>query len=276
MTLLLSASGVLLALAFFAWQYFFPVQANDGWSYRVAYPDVDRPSGLVPLADGSLWIGQELQGGKGSILRIDEDGHRQLEVENLSKPSGMIYTRGGLVFSQEVGGAPVSFVRDGQTTGLFSGENVQGLWDDGDSLYAIEDRRSDGRLLRYRWSDQSLTVLRDRLSEAESITRCLDGQMLYTKKGSGAVHRLTADGDDPAIFSGLNKPSFLMCDKRGLWISEDSTHRARLLLIDPEGHQSTILSFLKAPQSIVPTGKGTYLISEGGRDRVLELMPQGG
>lgn len=47
----------------------------------------------------------------------------------------------------------------------------------------------------------------------------------------------------------------------------------RLLLIDKQGRQQTILSFLKAPQSIVPTGRGTYLLAEGGRDRVLELVP---
>lgn len=38
----------------------------------------------------------------------------------------------------------------------------------------------------------------------------------------------------------------------------------------------TILSFLKAPQSIVRTSKGTYLLAEGGRNRVLELVPTSG
>ncbi len=64
-----------------------------------------------------------------------------------------------------------------------------------------------------------------------------------------------------------------MCDARGLWISEDATHRARLLLWDGKGEPHTILSFLKAPQSIVPDGKGGYLLAEGGRDRVLQLTP---
>jgi len=45
------------------------------------------------------------------------------------------------------------------------------------------------------------------------------------------------------------------------------------LLIDKQGQQQTILSFLKAPQSIVPTDRGTYLLAEGGRNRVLELTP---
>ena len=87
------------------------------------------------------------------------------------------------------------------------------------------------------------------------------------------VRELTEDGSDPMVVDGLNQPTFLMCDARGLWINEDATHRARLLLIDKQGHRQTILSFLKAPQSIVPTTRGTYLLAEGGRDRVLELTP---
>lgn len=270
-----SGSVITAALGFFAWQYFFPVQAASGWSYKVAYPDVQRASGLLALPDGDLLVGQELQNGRGSILRIAADGQRQVQVSNLSKPSGIISVAGGWAFSQETSGAPVSLIRDGEMTGLFNGENVQGLWDDGDNLYAIEDRKDDGRLLRYNWHDQSLSVIRERLTEAESVTRCLDGRMLYATKAQGVVRELTAEGDDPVVLDDLNKPTFLMCDSRGLWVSEDSTHRARLLLIDAQGQRHTILSFLKAPQAIVPTSRGTYLLSEGGRDRVLELVPMG-
>jgi hypothetical protein len=194
-------------------------------------------------------------------------------VGQLSKPDGMLATRGGWVFSQESAGLPVSFFKDGTVTELFKGESVQGLWDDGDDLYAIEDRKPVGRLLRYRWSDQSLSVVRDQVQEGESVVRCTDGRMLYTEKKKGVVRELSADGSDPVVLAGLNQPTFLMCDERGLWINEDATHRARLLLIDKQGRQQTILSFLKAPQSIVPTGRGTYLLAEGGRSRVLELVP---
>lgn len=55
---------------------------------------------------------------------------------------------------------------------------MQGLWDDGDDLYAIEDRKPFRRLLRYRWNDQSLRVLRDRVQE----------------------------GSDPVVFSHLKTP----------------------------------------------------------------------
>lgn len=259
-------------LGFFAWQSYYPVSAAAGWSVQTVHRDVPKAASLMPLADGSLMISQELNDAKGSIVRIHPDGQREVVVGNLSKPDGMFATHGGWVFSQETGDAPVSFLKDGVVTELFRGENVQGLWVEGDDLYAIEDRKDNGRLLRYRWSDQSLTVLRDQLNEGESITRCTDGRMLYTEKKKGVVRELTDDRRDPVVVAGLNKPTFLMCDERGLWVNEDSTHRARLLLIDEQGHQQTILSFLKAPQSIVRTGDGTYLLAEGGRNRVLKLV----
>ncbi|MCF5545762.1 hypothetical protein GIV68_13560 [Pseudomonas salomonii] len=264
---------VVATLGFFAWQSFYPVSAATGWSVQTVHRDVPKAASLMPMPDGSLMISQELNDAKGSIVRIRPDGQRDVVVGNLSKPDGMFATHGGWVFSQETGNAPVSFLKDGVVSELFRGENVQGLWVEGDDLYAIEDRKDNGRLLRYRWGDQSLTVIRDKLHEGESITRCTDGRMLYTEKKKGVVRELTDDGSDPVVLSGLNKPTFLMCDERGLWVNEDSTHRARLLLIDKQGQQQTILSFLKAPQSIVPTDRGTYLLAEGGRNRVLELTP---
>ncbi|WP_177414151.1 hypothetical protein [Pseudomonas sp. NIBRBAC000502773] len=260
-------------LGFFAWQNFYPVRAAEQWRYQVLHRDVAKAASLMPLDDGSLMVSQELDDAKGSILRIHPNGTREVVVGNLSKPDGMFATRGGWVFSQEALDSPVSFLKDGVVTELFRGQNVQGLWDDGKYLYAMEDRRDEGRVLRYRWSDQSLSVVRKGLDEGESIIRCTDGRLLYTKKKEGMVRELTEDGSDPVVLAKLNQPTFLMCDERGLWITEDATHRARLLLIDKQGHRQTILSFLKAPQSIVPTARGTYLVAEGGRNRVLELLP---
>lgn len=271
--LALGTFGLLLvaALGFFAWQSFYPVQAADGWSYRVAYHNVPKAASLSAQQDGTLMVSQELRGGRGSIVRIKPDGTREEAVGGLSKPDGMISAHGGWVFSQEEGEAAVSFLKDGEITDLFRGTSVQGLWNDGEDLYAIEDRKEDGRLLRYNWSDKALTVVRDGLIETESITRCTDGRLLYSEKEAGVVRQLTEDRRDPIVIANLNQPTFLMCDQRGLWISEDSTHRARLLLIDPQGRQHTILSFLKAPQSIIATSSKTYLVAEGGRNRVLEL-----
>ncbi|MCU7238824.1 MULTISPECIES: hypothetical protein [Pseudomonas] len=260
-------------LGFFGWQSFYPVQAAEGWNVQVLHNSVTRAASLLPQADGSLLVSRELNGGKGSIMRITAEGDRVVVLDRLSKPDGMVAVEGGWAFSQEVGGAPVSVSRDGQVSQLFEGNNVQGLYNDGQHLYAIEDRKGDGRLMRYDWRSGELDVLRAGLTETEGLTRCTDGRLLYTEKAAGKVRALNAEGADPVVVEGLRNPTFLLCDQRGLWISEDSTHRARLLRIDGDGTRHTVLSYLKAPQAIVPDGKGGYLLAEGGRDRVLRLTP---
>lgn len=271
----LAASGGLLTatLGFFAWQSFYPVQAASGWGVEVLHRDVTKAASLLPQADGSLLVSRELDDGRGSILRITAQGDRVVVIDNLSKPDGMVAAQGGWVFSQEGGFAPVSLARDGQVTRLFDGQSVQGLWNDGEHLYAIEDRKGDGRLMRYDWRSGQLDVLRSGLTETEGLTRCSDGRLLYTEKANGKVRALSDDGRDPVVVDGLRNPTFLFCDQRGLWISEDNTHRARLLRIGADGARQTVLSFLKAPQSIVADGKGGYLLAEGGRNRVLHLTP---
>lgn len=144
----------------------------------------------------------------------------------------------------------------------------------GDALLTAEELKDGkGRLLRYDAADGSLTVLRDHLDEAESFTRCPDGSAFYTEKSRGLVRQLSEDGRDPPALSDLREPSFLLCDHRGLWISEDSTHRARLLLWDRQSAPRAILTFLRAPQALLPRGDG-YLLAEGGRDRIIALDPR--
>ncbi|MDR6714940.1 hypothetical protein J2W83_004577 [Pseudomonas hunanensis] len=268
-----TAAVVVSALGFFAWQSFYPVQAGEGWQVKVLHTSVAKAASLLPLADGSLLVSRELDDGRGSIIKITAQGDRVVLVEGLSKPDGMVAAEGGWVFSQEGGRAPVSLQRDGQITPLFEGESVQGLWNDGEHLYAIEDRRGNGRLMRYDWRSGQLDVLRSGLSETEGLTRCDDGRLLYTEKAAGKIRALSDDGQDPVVVDNLRNPTFLMCDQRGLWISEDSTHRARLLRIDGDGQRHTMLTFLKAPQAIVADGRGGYLLAEGGRNRVLQLTP---
>lgn len=270
---LTATTGLLAAtLGFFAWQSFYPVQAASGWDVEVLHRDVTKAASLLPQADGSLLVSRELDDGRGSILKITATGDRVVVIDNLSKPDGMVAAQGGWVFSQEGGRAPVSLARDGQVTPLFDGDSVQGLWNDGDHLYAIEDRKGNGRLMRYDWNSGQLDVLRSGLTETEGLTRCA-GRVLYTEKANGKVRALSDDGSDPVVVEGLRNPTFLYCDQRGLWISEDNTHRARLLRVDADGVQHTVLTFLKAPQSIVADGKGGYLLAEGGRNRVLHLTP---
>ncbi|WP_242675272.1 hypothetical protein [Phytopseudomonas dryadis] len=267
----------LAALAFFAWQQFYPVRAADGWRVRALYEDLPRAAALALDTAGDLLVSEELGQGNGRIVRIDRHGLRSVVLQGLSKPDGLLTLAAGrgIAFSQEGGTHPVSLLQNGAVTTLFSATNVQGLWSDAPaSLYAIEDRAGDGRLLHFDLGSRVTTVLRDDLNEAESITGCPDGRLFYTEKSRDRVRQLVGDGEDTTFLGGLNKPSFLLCDSRGLWVSEDSSHRARLLLLQPDGQLQVILSYLKAPQTLLPIADGKYLLAEGGRDRVLEISLQ--
>lgn len=219
-----------------------------------------------------MLVTTELQHDKGQLLSIDAQGKRTVLVDKLSKPDGLVPYLGGYAFSQETPGRPVSLLlRDGSVQQLFMGESVQGLKAEGPLLYAIEDRKGDGRLLRYDARDKSLSVLRDGLSESESIEFCPDGRKLYTVKAAGVIKRLSDDGKDPVYLEGFKSPTFLLCDGRDLWVAEDQTHLARLWRVDASGQRHVVLSHLRAPQELLPLGNGHYLLAEGGRDRVLRL-----
>ncbi|WP_263141563.1 hypothetical protein [Pseudomonas sp. RIT-PI-AD] len=270
---ILMAAAVLAGAGYMGWQHFYPVSAEAPWRYRVLHSGITKASALVMDTQGDLLVAEEGREGSGRILRIAADGTRSEVVVGLDKPDGMAVYRGGIAFSQEGGKRPVGWLYQGGVQRLFEGTNVQGLLVVGPYLYALEDRKGEGRLLRYDPSSGQLSVLREGLHEAESLARCPDGRMLYTEKARGVIRVLADDGTDPVLVDGLREPSSLLCDARGLWISEDSTHLARLLLLDEQGRLNLVLSHLRAPQQLLARPDGTYLLAEGGRDRVLELSP---
>lgn len=272
---LLRAVGAALlgGMLFLAWQRFYPVTAADGWSYRVQLDDLPQVSALAIGRDGSLFWTRELAGGRGSLFRRSPDGGVTEVLAGLSKPDGLLSFRGGLVLSQEGGEQRVLWWRDGELATLFTGRNVEGLASDGRALYAIEDLRAEGRLLRLDTVGGTLSVLRGGLREAEGVAICGNEDLFYTLKGkglgTGSVHRWLADGSDPLLIAGLDAPGFLMCDEDGLWISEDATHRARLLLFDRHGQLHVILRGLRSAQTILALAPGRLLLAEQGRSRVL-------
>ncbi|MFC4861392.1 hypothetical protein ACS8MQ_09660 [Pseudomonas sp. MAHUQ-62] len=271
---LLGAFALLLLLGagIPAWHHLYPAVAAQGWSYQVHLDGIEQVSALIPDDRGGLFLSQELQDGKGRILRVGSGG-RNSEVETgLSKPDGMARYRGGIAFSQEQGEHPVLWMNDLGTRQLFSADSVEGLSTDGHYLYAIEDLHGNGRLLRYDPETDSVTTLRSGLDEAEAVAFCPDGRLFYSEKTSGQVRLLQDDGQDPVAIDGLRDPGFLLCNHDGLWVTEDATHMARVLLLDAKGDLNVVLSHLRSPQTIVEVASGRYLVAEQGRKRVLELQ----
>ncbi|PZE12033.1 hypothetical protein DMX10_18200 [Pseudomonas sp. 57B-090624] len=262
---------VLLLAAYPAWRHFYPATAAHGWTYDVHLTSIERASALLPDGNGGLFVSQEIQDRKGSILHVGRDGQRQHLVTGLSKPDGMLRYRGGVAFTQEQGKHPVLWMDEQSTRSLFTADSVEGMATDGHYLYAVEDLHGTGRLLRYDFETNEVTALRTGLDEAESVAHCPDGRLFYTEKTHGHVRQLLADGSDPVVLDGLREPGFLLCNLEGLWITEDATHMARVFLWEGLSDLKVVLSHLRSPQTIVEATPGQYLVAEQGRDRVLEL-----
>ncbi len=172
---------------------------------------------------------------------------------------------------------------DGEATRLFNAIDAEGVASDGYRLYVVEDRGGQGRLLRYdpngdpngdsnEGPDQgALTALRDGLDEAEGIAVCPNGKLYTVEKSRGSVRLMISDGTDQDVVTGLNRPGFVACGPEGLWITEDATHGARLLLLDQQSKLQVILTHLRAPQTLLAIAPNRYLLAEQGRDRILEI-----
>ncbi|MCB1942414.1 MAG: hypothetical protein KDI53_10320 [Candidatus Accumulibacter sp.] len=259
------------ALGFFSWQHLYPVTAAEGWSYSVLVDAVPSVSALVRDTQGVLYITQELKDERGSVFTLAADGSRKVVIDGLSKPDGLAALLDGVVVSQEAGDHPLLWLHGGKLEALFSGTNVEGVASDGRVLFVIEDRAGDGRLLRFDPQTREVSVLRDGLRAGEGVAVCPNGELFYAEKGKGSVKRWRAGGLDEMVVGGLNAPGFLMCDDEGLWITEDATHQARLLLLDSRGSLQVLLRHLRSAQTVLPLAPGHLLVAEQGRGRVLEV-----
>ncbi len=264
--------AVAAGAGFPAWQHFYPVAASDGWSYRVYLADFPHVSALAQDEQGTRYLSQELPGRKGGVFSFDGNGAPRLVLGGLSKPDGLVACDGGLVVSQEEGDQPVLWLSAGRSEVLFQGRNVEGVACDGHRIYAIEDLRNEGRLLRYDRRTRELHVLREGLREGEGVAVCPDGEVYYAEKGRHVVKRWRADSNDDEVVVGeLNAPGFVACTEDGLWITEDATRRARLLWFDRGGTLHTVLSHLHSAQTLLRVDHDRYLVAEQGRGRVLEV-----
>jgi hypothetical protein len=262
---------VLAVAAYPAWRHFYPVVAAEDWGYKVFAQDIPMVSALAMDDQGQLFISEELTNQRGIISQRTPDGAITKLVSGLSKPDGLVMLNGGLVISQEGGVLPVLWAKDGQIQTLFEADSVESVATDGQLLYAIEDRKLQGRLLRYDPQSQQVSVLREGLDEGEGITVCPDGQLFYTEKAKGWVKRFEPTGQDTVVAERLRAPGFVQCTADGLWVTEDATHGARLLLLGADGQLTTVLEHLRSAQTIIELGRGHYLLSEQGRSRVLEV-----
>lgn len=261
---------IIVGVGYPAWRHFYPVTTAKGWVYEVFHSGIPMVRALAVDDQNAVFVSQELSNKKGKILRLTKDGSTSEVLTGLSKPDGQVMFRGGLVTGQEGGTLPVLWLHDGKAEALFEADNVEGIATDGHALFAIEDK-TPGRLLRYDLETHELSVLREGLDEGEGISICQDGRVFYTEKAKGWVKQWKPEGIDTIVAKGLKAPGFVQCTEDGLWITEDVTHMARLLLLDSSGNLQVILDHLRAAQTIIQLDADRYLLAEQGRNRILEL-----
>ncbi len=262
---------LLTALLVVFYVRYFPVTTAQGWIARTWIDSVPRVSALALHPDGGLYVTQEFYPPRGTLLHIQQNGEQQLLLGNLGKPDGLVAFGDGVVVGQESGIAPVLWYRQGHVEELFTGHAVEALaaWNNR-YLYTVEDRRG-GRLLRYDHATRTLDVLLADGDGMEGITRCPDGGLYFSEKRQGKVYRINEGNPPETVIEGLKKPNYLLCTPEGLWITEDATAHARVLLF-ADGEISVIARHLRSAQTIIEAGERRMLVAEQGRNRILELI----
>ncbi|GAA4651484.1 YncE family protein [Kistimonas scapharcae] len=250
---------------------YFPVITLQGWIARTWVDNVPRVSALALHPDDGLYATQEFYPPRGTLLHIQKNGERQLLLGNLGKPDGLVAFGDGIAVGQESGIAPVLWYRQGKVEELFTGNAVEALaaWENR-YLYTVEDRKG-GRLLRYDHTTKRLDVLYADGEGMEGITLCPDGTLYFSEKKQGKVYRFNEINPPEPVIEGLKKPNYLLCTPEGLWITEDATAHARVLLF-AGGEISVIASHLRSAQTIIEAGERRMLVAEQGRNRILELI----
>ena len=96
------------------------------------------------------------------------------------------------------------------------------------------------------------------------------GQFIFLKNDWARFTQYHERLPPEPIIEGLKKPNYLLCTATGLWITEDATAHARVLLF-VNGEISVIARHLRSAQTIIEAGEQRMLVAEQGRNRILEL-----
>ena len=266
--LYLTLAAVLAVAAFVLFMLLGPPLPGKGLVCEIEADGLDNVAALAFDSNGALYATLERTRHLGELVRFTVTG-REVVLSGLDKPDGLLWRGDTLFITSEIGD-PGLTAFDGHATrayhGVQQGEGIA-LAADG-RLLVVEDRETDGRLLRVDPDSGDIDVLHEPLANAEGVCASPDGGIWFVEKGASSLSHLTARGVQ-AIEGELVHPAFLNCLADGsILVTEDRNRFGRLIRYR-DGRFETLIRNLRAPQMAVVGTDGALYIAEQNRDRVL-------
>lgn len=258
------------ALLLLAYAYFGSPRLASGLRYQVHAEHLQEVSALAFDRTGDLYATLEMRHGQGQLVQIRQGETRQI-LAGLDKPDGILLLSDTLYMTSESGPHALSVHEAEAQRDLDGVSGAEGIARAGaGKILVVEDKQTDGRLLRIDPATGEIEVLLDGLKQAEGVCETPAGEIYYVEKTSDRLSRYT-DGKSVAAATGLTKPAFLNCLADGsILITEDRTNFGRLLRYH-DGTIDVLARLLGAPQSVVVGPDGAYYLAEQRKNRILKI-----
>lgn len=262
---------VVAGVFFWLWWIFLgPPVVSDGWNHEVWRENLPEVSALAFDQAVGLYATLELRNGNGKLVHLVNGKDPRVLLDGMNKPDGMSRLGDTLYISNEAGATPIIEYSQGKKRVIRGPDHVEGITAvEGGKLILVEDRKSNGRLIRIDLGSEEIEVLLDGLVQAEGVCQDAQGTIYFTEKTRGLLEKYSA-GKKSIVYS-LTNPSFLNClDDGSILITEDHTNFGRLLKFQ-NGELTEIASHLRSPQTAIQDSDGVIYLAEQRKNRILRF-----
>ncbi len=177
-------------------ELFITEEVEDGrvmkLNINTAQPEIiailQKPEGILLLANGDLAITEDLQSG-GRLVAVTPDGIVNVLLDNLEKPEGLALANDGTLYLAESGTGRILHVSGSDVSTLIDGLHAPdqiAVATDG-SIWITEDRL-EGRVLRF--SDGQLETIVSGIASPQGIAIEEDGWVYIAEQGLNRIIRL--------------------------------------------------------------------------------------
>ena len=243
---------------------------SDGWEYQVYADNLDGVSALASDDLDGLYATLEKRHGRGQLVHISQGQVIKLQ-DGLDKPDGILRRDKSLYLTNESGDHGLLEYSQGilrHIKGIFQAEGIASAGPG--QLLIVEDKKSDGRLLRVNEQSGDIEVLLTGLREPEGVCQDSNGDIYFAERTAKHLSRYR-NGHISVACEGLVKPGFLNCLEDGsILITEDRGNSGRLLRCNQNSLEG-LVTRLHSPQSVIVGDDGSLYLAEQIRKRILRI-----